>query len=1620
MKRRLVRVLFLVLVISFAISSLLVSSAQTGLPVASTPAPLPTVFDVRGPDGVPTGLGQRSLSTAQTLALQELKKEVGADMTVQYNGLTATPRHMLTHGNYLSAPNSADPETIARNFIDRWRAIFRFSDADLQNLRLKSRAKIPDMGVTVLLFGQTLGGIPIYKGEVLVNVNRAGQVISVGGDSFPHVTIINAGPITPAQPLDDGYVISAEQAITLAAAQLGVPGFTPQFAGTQKVPLTFGSAPRVYEDAPKYHRGVFTDDIVVSKVIFPLGDQARLAYKFTLTTPQHSGIMWESIVDAQTGTVLRRASLTSFQTGGGQGVGRRSTFRPDFQDLVESQNASGTAGGKVTDTMPTALAGLLGFGRSPAIGVPPSYQNPENFTPTATATGGRGFKFSQINARNEHPLIYTAGFGQVLRNFPDAQNPSPWSPFGWFYLPTDTGGAEITVANGNRTTTRDHGYNIQAGAKTRNAVNPANSPTGDGDQPFSADLAPLASPVVLTDGRTLSSVFQSRYTEGNNVVVADDHANDNEGTHGIKGYAADRKYTAPYFDYLMSYEYGGVNAAAGVFPASTHPDVFPGTATLFYYSNLIHDYLYSIGFTEELWNFQQDNFGKGGEGGDALSAQVQDGSGINNANFGTPADGGSPRMQMFLWTEDATRRADGDFDFDVVQHEYYHGVSNRSAGKGDTGCLGLGVVVQFPSEAGGQGEGWGDYQAESLTDDDVTGEFVTGEFDRGIRTLPMNNFRWSYAAINRRAFNRRDQQTPDPNTGAPSTNPTNYPVFQVHHVGTIFAPMLWDMRELLIMKQKVGASFPGVFYDGTRRLGSGTQFYIGERLVQSVDTQHPINYRESFGTHAVVMNSNNLPQVVPNVKATDIVRPGLVANEIQALGNRQGPLAIALGRGARLADTLVLRGLQLSPCNPSIVDTRDSILLADKELTGGENRAVIWRAFASHGVGAQATSTSGTGSEQGVPPPGTAATTTAPAVVEDFTVPQGVLTCEQLGPLGAPSFALSNTVDNTVTIQVTAVPGANKYIVSRSENANGPFTLVTETTGNTVNDNNGGAGLPLNTTFYYQVRASRDAEANCVSTANTQNITVTVGQIVAPGPIFSGVDRVDDPQDGSRLILSWNSATSLNPNAQIVYDVYRTDTVVQGDGTQRASFTPSSGNLIAEGVTGTSYSDTGLELANVYYYIVQARDTSTGKKDTNDVGNTVTKFNAPTSSLVTDTPPFALEDFESNSANTRFTPQLVDSGGNPNQALTNFQRVVGEAFGGLPSTGKMYAPEFSPGHEANGCNPNPGGTGCGAPADFFARIGPLTLTPTSIMEFEHAFNAEAFFDGGVIEISVGDPGFNAATPFPNNATVFDAGNFIIEGPYNDPLDGVLEEPVKLSPLQGRLAYTGVKARHKVRISLNDFAPGRPHNPSGLPVYIRFRNTSDAASANGLDAGWYVDNLTVRNFVEPPPGVCVTRTNVALSSNGSNATASSSHSSGVYPASAAVNGDRTGVNWGTSNGGWNDGTRGAYPDTFEVAFPSAQRIDEINVFTLQNGWQSGAQPTLLTSASGEGILDFSVEYWDGTNWVTVPNGSVTANDKAWRQFLLAPVVTTKIRVVITNARNNWSRLVEVEAWGCPAS
>ncbi|WP_198316602.1 M36 family metallopeptidase [Cystobacter fuscus] len=70
---------------------------------------------------------------------------------------------------------------------------------------------------------------------------------------------------------------------------------------------------------------------------------------------------------------------------------------------------------------------------------------------------------------------------------------------------------------------------------------------------------------------------------------------------------------------------------------------------LFYTTNWLHDDFYVSGFNEASGNAQVSNFGRGGLEGDPLLAEAQGHEGSNNAFMSVPADGQSPRMQVFIW-----------------------------------------------------------------------------------------------------------------------------------------------------------------------------------------------------------------------------------------------------------------------------------------------------------------------------------------------------------------------------------------------------------------------------------------------------------------------------------------------------------------------------------------------------------------------------------------------------------------------------------------------------------------------------------------------------------------------------------------------------------------------------------------------------------------------------------------------------------------------------------------------------------------------------------------------------------------------------------------------------------
>jgi hypothetical protein len=78
----------------------------------------------------------------------------------------------------------------------------------------------------------------------------------------------------------------------------------------------------------------------------------------------------------------------------------------------------------------------------------------------------------------------------------------------------------------------------------------------------------------------------------------------------------------------------------------------------FYLTNWMHDWYYDSGFNEAAGDAQTNNFGRGGAGGDVLHVEIQDSypAQKNNANMSTPADGLSPRMQIYVWSGPETRK----------------------------------------------------------------------------------------------------------------------------------------------------------------------------------------------------------------------------------------------------------------------------------------------------------------------------------------------------------------------------------------------------------------------------------------------------------------------------------------------------------------------------------------------------------------------------------------------------------------------------------------------------------------------------------------------------------------------------------------------------------------------------------------------------------------------------------------------------------------------------------------------------------------------------------------------------------------------------------------------------
>ena len=126
---------------------------------------------------------------------------------------------------------------------------------------------------------------------------------------------------------------------------------------------------------------------------------------------------------------------------------------------------------------------------------------------------------------------------------------------------------------------------------------------------------------------------------------------------------------------------------------------------------------------------------------------------------------------------------------------------------------------------------------------------------------------------------------------------------------------------------------------------------------------------------------------------------------------------------------------------------------------------------------------------------------------------------------------------------------------------------------------------------------------------------------------------------------------------------------------------------------------------------------------------------------------------------------------------------------------------------------------------FSLNSAPFIPGSLSVLSFEHLYEMENSFDGGIVEYTTN-----------GGSTWVDAAPLFIKNPYNGYIDAT-----SVSAIPGRQAFTG-SSNSKFVHSLVNLS-----SLSGKSTIIRFRVNTDAGNTTGYaNAGWVLDDISVSN------------------------------------------------------------------------------------------------------------------------------------------------------------------------------
>lgn len=494
---------------------------------------------------------------------------------------------------------------------------------------------------------------------------------------------------------------------------------------------------------------------------------------------------------------------------------------------------------------------------------------------------------------------------------------------------------------------------------------------------------------------------------------------------------------------------------------------------LFYMSNIIHDFTYAYGFDETSGNFQLNNYGNGGLGNDPVEANAQDGSGVNNANFSTPPDGGDGRMQMFVWNRSGLLTVDEPANL---------------AGVYETGTADFGPNVAADNFVPVSGEVvlMNDGTAEATfgceqTSNDYTGKVVLIDrggcfFDEkvfgaqnagaiavivcdfsggGLGNMGSGSEAGPQVTIPSLSMSFPDCSTMRAGIGAPLVVTFGPPAQEgpnfidgdfdngiiAHEYGHGISNRLtggrlnascltndeqmgegWSDFMTLIMAVKPGDV-------GSQKRGVGT--YVQQQSIDGAGIRR-FPYSNDLNVNPQTMNDiigTTSPHNLGEVWAATlwdmywlfVDEFGFDEDLIHGTG------------GNNMAVQLVFDGMKMQGCNPGFIAGRDGILAADEANSGGQNSCLIWQAFARRGFGFDALGRSANNRNDGQE-----GYALPPACLDELQVVKTATPVIDAGDVATFTIETINSKKETVTVTVTdEIPEGTTFIAGSDMTGSG-------------------------------------------------------------------------------------------------------------------------------------------------------------------------------------------------------------------------------------------------------------------------------------------------------------------------------------------------------------------------------------------------------------------------------------------------------------------------------------------------------------------------------------------------------------------------------------------------------